>query len=146
MGLDMFLYKRIQEEAGYWRKANAIHKWFVENVQDGNDDCGDYFVSQEKLERLLFLCKKVKQASKLVDGKIQNGSIRAPGGEWEPIMEDGKYIEDPNVAKELLPTTEGFFFGSTDYNQYYLQDIEETIEILERAIAEGGDYYYHSSW
>ena len=29
----------IDEEVGYWRKANAIHKWFVDNVQDGNDDC-----------------------------------------------------------------------------------------------------------
>ncbi len=29
----------IQEEVAYWRKANAIHKWFVENVQDGQDDC-----------------------------------------------------------------------------------------------------------
>ena len=24
-----------------WRKANHIHQWFVQNVQDGNDDCGD---------------------------------------------------------------------------------------------------------
>jgi hypothetical protein len=29
----------IVQEAGYWRKANAIHRWFVDNVQDGNDDC-----------------------------------------------------------------------------------------------------------
>ena len=34
----------IEEEAGYWRKANAIHRWFVENVQKGEDDCRDYYV------------------------------------------------------------------------------------------------------
>ena len=25
--------KEVTAEAGYWRKANAIHKWFVDNVK-----------------------------------------------------------------------------------------------------------------
>jgi len=25
----------IEEEVGYWRKANAIHSWFVKNIQNG---------------------------------------------------------------------------------------------------------------
>ena len=25
----------ISTMAGYWRKSNQIHKWFVDNVQDG---------------------------------------------------------------------------------------------------------------
>jgi hypothetical protein len=145
MGLDMFLNK--QMEVGYWRKANAIHKWFVENVQDGEDDCRHAYVNREQLQELLDTCKKVKAASKLVDGKIKNGSQFTKEKGWEPIMEDGQYIEDPTVAKELLPTQEGFFFGSTEYDQYYLQDIEETIAIIEEALAgEGGSFWYHSSW
>lgn len=36
----------------YWRKANQIHKWFVDNVQDGKDDCGSYPVSREQLTQL----------------------------------------------------------------------------------------------
>ena len=24
---------------GYWRKANQIHKWFVDNCQNGRDEC-----------------------------------------------------------------------------------------------------------
>jgi len=33
----------IEENVGYWRKANHIHAWFVENVQNGVDDCkGNY--------------------------------------------------------------------------------------------------------
>ena len=39
-------------EVCYWRKANQIHNWFVENVQDGDDDCRDYYVSEEDLEEL----------------------------------------------------------------------------------------------
>lgn len=37
-------------EVGYWRKANHIHQWFVNNVQDGNDDCGSYQIGPEKLK------------------------------------------------------------------------------------------------
>ena len=42
----------------YWRKANQIHKWFVDNVQGGNDNCGEYYVSHEKLQELLDLVKR----------------------------------------------------------------------------------------
>jgi len=38
---------------GYWRKANAIHRWFVENVQDGKDDGREYYVSKRQLRELL---------------------------------------------------------------------------------------------
>ena len=41
----------------YWRKANQIHNWFVTNVQNGVDDCGDYYVSQDKLKELLIICE-----------------------------------------------------------------------------------------
>ena len=37
------------EEVGYWRKANAIHNWFVNNIQNGKDDCRRYEVSKENL-------------------------------------------------------------------------------------------------
>lgn len=137
----------ITEDAGYWRKANAIHKWFVENVQDGEDDCKEYYVEQEKLEQLLELCNKVLGASKLVVGKINNGYTINKKGEREYTTIEGKIIEDPSVAKELLPTTEGFFFGSTDYDEYYLKDIEETKKILEEALKQkDGEFYYQSSW
>lgn len=42
----------------YWRKANAIHGWFVENVQDGEDDCKAYDVDIDDLEKLRDLCAK----------------------------------------------------------------------------------------
>lgn len=120
---------------GYWRKANQIHCWFVENVQDGIDDCGTYEVTEKQLVELLNTCKEVKAHSKLVDGKVQNG-MRATKNGWEPIMEDGQYIEDPTVAQELLPTTSGFFFGSEGYDQWYMADIDYTIETLTKVLEE----------
>jgi hypothetical protein len=136
----------IETDAMYWRKANAIHKWFVDNVQDGNDDCGDYYVSREKLEELLNICKKVIANSTLVKSKIVNGYRVTEHGET-PILEDGESIEDPTEAQELLPTTDGFFFGGTDYDQYYYNDIKRTIDGLTEVLNDDdGEFYYHSSW
>ena len=53
-----FRIKKVRAEVAYWRKANQIHSWFVQNVQNGTDDCGDYEVSREQLTTLLNLCKK----------------------------------------------------------------------------------------
>ncbi len=111
----------ICEQVGYWRKANAIHKWFVEHVQGGVDECQESSVSTEKLKELLDICKKVKK--------------------------------NPKLAPELLPTQGGFFFGDTSYDEYYIQDIDTTIKILEKELATvdekgflTGDYYYRASW
>jgi len=43
----------VEVTCAYWRKANMIHKWFVDNVQNGEDDCDSYYVSQSKLLELL---------------------------------------------------------------------------------------------
>ena len=39
-------------------------------------------------------------------------------------------LSDHSKAKELLPTMSGFFFGSTDYNDYYFQDVEDVKNFL----------------
>jgi hypothetical protein len=113
--IDPKKVKYVIEEAGYWRKANAIHKWFVDNCQDGVDDCRDAYVERNNLQNLLDLCRIV--------------------------------IIDKSKAEQLLPATSGFFFGSTEYDEWYYNDIENTIKILEEALEDtNGEYYYHSSW
>ena len=137
----------ITEEIAYWRKANQIHSWFVENVQNGNDDCGTYDVTGAQLRDLVDLCKLVLASSHLVDGKIQNGQ-KLENGEWVPVLQDGQKIEGKTVAETLLPTSSGFFFGSQDYDEYYYQDLKNTVEQLEPVLAEDpdGEFTYHSSW
>ena len=126
--------KYIDLEAGYWRKANQIHKWFVDNIQDGEDDCRSYWVSEDKLEELLELCKKTKEYL-----------------ESRPYLgEDDKkiYDVDLDVMEDLLPTQSGFFFGGTGYDSWYMEDIENTIRIIEDNLNDGieGEYEYNSSW
>ena len=109
--------KAITAEAMYWRKSNAIHKWFVDNVQNGEDDCGDYEVSREQLMELLAVIETV--------------------------------LNDRSQAAELLPPQAGFFFGNTDMDQWYWEDLESTKERLEKLLAQempGWWFEYHSSW
>ena len=61
------LNNTIVEEVAYWRKANAIHKWFVDNVQSGKDDCDSYEVSREQLVKLLGDCEQVKAHNELAE-------------------------------------------------------------------------------
>ncbi len=139
----------ITEEVMYWRKANAIHQWFVTNVQKGNDDQGNYYVSAKKLDELATLCEKIVAATVLKKGKIKNGSTIS-GGIETPNMEDGEIMdyESAKLASDFLPTTSGFFFGSTDYDSYYFNDIKNTAEKLRALLKEDPDatYYYSSSW
>lgn len=57
--IDIARVVYIVEDIAYWRKANAIHQWFVNNVQNAEDDCKPYEVSTEQLKELLELCKQV---------------------------------------------------------------------------------------
>ena len=140
----------IIEQVGYWRKANQIHNWFVEHVQDGEDDCGYHHeVTKEILEELLDTCEQVYNSCTMMMGLVENGKTLVDG-KWESNMEPGKRIIDPSVADELLPTASGFFFGSTDYDEYYVMDIEATIDIITKVL-ETTDFdkemvYYVSSW
>ena len=136
MGLDQYLYGATYkidkethsheiklEEVAYWRKQNAIHKWFVDNVQEGVDNCAIYSFDDYFLKRLLVVCKKV----------LEN-----------PTAEN---------AMKFLPTQEGFFFGGTDLTnnfelEYYLDGLKYAVEVIRELLKDNKyDYYcYRSSW
>jgi hypothetical protein len=142
----------VEEEVMYWRKANHIHNWFVENVQDGIDNCATHYVSPDQLRALLDACERVIEASELVEGEVMMGTVydqENPDG--KVLTEAGKVIKDPTVAKALLPTQSGFFFGSEEYDQDYLESVVETRDWLVRTLAELDDgrfasIVYRSSW
>ena len=146
MGLDMFLYNKQQQEVGYWRKANAIHNWFVQHVQAGQDDGNSYPVTHDHLQGLLDIVNKVLEATKLVSGTVHVGDRGTKDG-WEPILKQGLTVEDSTVAQNLLPTQSGFFFGSTDYDEFYVQNLQHTKEVLEKALQDKSESYtYWASW
>lgn len=112
-------FAQLKLEIAYWRKANAIHKFFVDTCADGVDNCQETYVSVENLQELLGRCKEV--------------------------------LENHDIASEILPAQSGFFFGSTEYNDWYFEYLERTVKILEKIIPQvqlhsDWDIYYHASW
>jgi hypothetical protein len=114
----------IDVTVAYWRKANAIHRWFVNNVQDGEDNCQKAYVSREQMEELVRTCKEVI-------------SYKDRGDELK-------------VIQAHLPPQEGFFFGSTVIDECYWEDLENTITSIEKILKNpklnNFDFYYQASW
>ena len=113
----------------YWRKANAIHNWFVENVQDGRDECQKSYVSAQDLRDLREACEAVLAT--------KNNSL----------------VSVSEVAEEwCLAPKAGFFFGSTEYDGFYFQDLEYTVKMIDRLESNGvfdnawTDIEYQASW
>ena len=105
--------KEITFDVAYWRKANAIHAWFVKNVHEGKDECRRSYVEREQLQEPIDVCKQV--------------------------------LEDRSTASYLLPSQSGFFFGSTEYDDWYFKDLEYTVsrltEVLECPTFKNCDFY-----
>ena len=144
-----YTWKSLYKEVGYWRKANAIHKWFVDNVQDGVDNCEKYLLTKEKLQGLYDICEELMNTLELIDGKVFNGQRYTEHG-WVNEYIDGKVIKDITKAQELLPTQSGFFFGDTEYDEWYYNQVKYTYELL-KDILENFDFennylIYQSSW
>lgn len=59
-----------------------------------------------------------------------------------------RVLADNSLARELLPTQAGFFFGSTEYDEWYFNDIRGTVEIIDKALTlpDAWDFQYQSSW
>jgi len=87
----------------YWRKANAIHGWFVNECAGGVDECQPIHVSREHLIELRDLCKSA--------------------------------VSQPAMAGDILPPTAGFFFGSYEIDEYYMEDIKRTMEMLDHILS-----------
>lgn len=111
VNIDPTKISEISERSAYWRKSNQIHKWFVDNIQGGEDNCQESYVEYDSLMKLKALCERV--------------------------------IETKDASE--LPPASGFFFGSTELDEYYWQDLKETVSMLTDLDPKGA-YYYQASW
>lgn len=120
LDIDVKDISSIDLRIGYWRKANAIHFWIVENCYNGNYEDyhgNDLYFSEAKMEILLDTINDV--------------------------------LADHKKAEHLLPVKDGFFFGSQEYDKWYFEDLEYTKEVLEKCINDPDPYktfYYSASW
>lgn len=96
--LDAKEVSSIRCRVAYWRKANQIHQWFVNNVQDGNDNCAEYYVSVESLRQLL------DEVNEVLENKDKAEELLPPqsGFFFGSNDIDEYYFEDLERTKELL--------------------------------------------
>jgi hypothetical protein len=114
--LDLTI-KEVCATAMYWRKANAIHDWFVQNVQSGEDDCREYYVQKEKLEKLVLHISKVLNDNLLAEHLLPTCS--------------GCFFGSDDYD---------------DYYFECLQKTKDRIEQLLKSLDDNWEFYYQSSW
>ncbi len=104
--------------AAYWSKAKTIHDWFVNHVQDGNDNCGSYYVSRDQVTELRDLCKD------LLAGKADESAL------------------PPTEGFFFGSTTD------KDWYRTDLEDTVAQLDraLALPVIAGCGDFHYHASW
>ena len=118
MGLDLGINLVKREEAMYWRKANAIRGWFSK-LPDFVDN-GNTPISKKNLTDLLEICNTVRES-------------KGTPSEYSVVMNN-------------LPPEDGFFFGSTEIDDWYWEDIDNTIDFLKEWLPKINEYDELEYW
>ena len=149
MGLDMYLSKKI------YIGANYQHRNVKLNIKCSINE-KPIKINSDKVSYIIEEVGYWRKAN-----HIHNWFIELNNGvdDCNPIpVEREDLIELMELCKEvkgtknvdLLPTKAGFFFGSTEYDEYYYSDIDYTIEILEKVLNDNNDnnieFEYRASW
>jgi hypothetical protein len=161
MGLDMYLYARKFCGFDFHAKSasrptcvqnNPITKDLVEAGILSTDDYNGRHIRYVEIE--IGYWRKVNQVHAwfvrtLADGVDECQKIPVPRvkiAELKALCEAIK--ADPRVAPDTLPSQSGFFFGSTDCGEWYMQGIDWTLEIIEQVekLPDGWELYYRASW
>ena len=126
MGLDMYLFKRNKQNPDEEMKEVAY--WRKANqIRNWIVEHTDYNINSNCEDYLL------------------NKDI------LENLIADCKtVIENPIMADNIMPTKSGFFFGDTNYDNWYFAELKDTIKQVEKVIKEtdwdNEDIYYYEWW
>lgn len=107
-------------QAMYWRKANQIHHWFVQNIQGGNDDCGNYYVNDAVLIDLKNICDHI---------------IAHPNDAMKMLPPSSGFFFGSSVVDE-------WYMEQIVYTSKRISEIFNIKKDSDMWV----DFYYHSSW
>ena len=137
MGLDIDFVKvrRQRKELSYFGKVNFLVKFFNDKIVEY---CGgtildglDIPITKEWCEELLEKCNKVVDKY----NKLSTSYTPDTNGDNANLFESQEANDlFAKFASETLPTMAGFFYGSTDYDEWYLADVNDVIEHLKNDI------------
>jgi len=150
MGLDMYLYKKTYVQQ--W-KHNKPEDQFKVTVKRGGKA---YKAINPKL--ICYVTEQVGYWRKFnalhnwfinecAEGVDDCKDVYVSETKMEELQEVLHKVQaDNKLAEELLPTADGFFFGGTQYDEYYFEEVSKTLELVESLVETGGDFYYQASW
>ena len=149
MGLDMYLYLRKDKYRGYSKQDTIKYpqtmKFFEESIEKRN------FKSMEiRTDYQIGYWRKFNAlhnwfVQHCADGVDNCRDIYVSKEQLCGLRELCKSIlEDHDLAKSCLPTKEGFFFGSLDYDEWYFKELEYTKDLLDKLIEFLNKYNTHS--
>ena len=155
MGLDIYFNKTTKEmfqtakstnnfstiketEMAYFRKVNCLLPFF------GYEDNISYLAIEKcQIEDLLKTAKELLEVYVSIDEQLQlhKKDLQTYKGDKKTtklIQQkiDNLWEEFATIAKEKLPTTTGFFFGYTEYRDYYIADLMDIVEMFTKIIDE----------
>ena len=113
-----------------FRKVNFIQKFFKDKYKVPNNEHVD--ITKEDLQELADLCERVISKFEEWDGTKE-------ALDSDDCVEPPKHIQE--YAAELLPTCEGFFFGSIAYDNRYFNNVKDVLKTVREIIQEVEDTY-----
>lgn len=136
MGLDIYMFKVKKttkevstngldlsngEKVAYFRKVNCLYGYFQNQLDDEYTAFVSHNVVDDIVEKAESIIHKAKETP----------------NDWQEF------------AKDTLPTCSGFFFGSTEYDEWYLEGVQLIIDQLSSVLNDWDDdaiYYIYFSY
>lgn len=144
MGLDIYFKAKAKNEKLrkeydelYAERRDAIKHYSNEGVfEDKIDVLGDKLdACYDSLYSDVAYFRKVNFLLPYFGYEENCSEITIDKCEVEELVDDCKRVlaakdtdEAESVADELLPTEDGYFFGSTDYDEWYFKDVQEVMD------------------
>lgn len=160
MGLDMYLSKKTYVQNWSHNPPEQNHQIEVKR--------GGVLRTDVKPSRITYITEQLAYWRKFnaLHGWFVDNCGRGVDECQEMSVEEEKLEEllgilkevSSNITKagELLPPTQGFFFGGDEVDEYYIEQVNSTIELIEGILKEqklseeygihSGDFYYQASW
>lgn len=122
MGLDMYLMKRVRVNKNEDSVDTELVYWRKANA------IHNFFTSLKEQHES---CESIEVTKDMLGQLLDRCA---------------EVLADRSKASELLPTTSGFFFGSTEYDDWYFNKLKNTIQEIIPILSDGdikdGDLYY----
>jgi hypothetical protein len=160
MGLDMYLsVRKYVSRIDGWNGSDPIPNdefYKLVDVVNGRNLLDDDDFSGAYVELPVYYWRKFNAVhtffiDNYADGVDECQQVYLPTSALvELVHRCDTILKDKSQASKLLPTAKGFFFGSTEYDEHYLERVKETRDDMKRLLKnlDGHEFsiIYQASW